>query len=288
VRDLNYQLKQLGKHNRDGSYATQSKRAFLLSQIANQLHTLGYKGMSVTSLKPKHVHALVTHWQGQGLSTGTIKNRMAAIRWWAGKVNRQSAIAGSNDYYGIASRQLVSAVSKAQNVSEAQLDRVRDSHVRLSLELQRVFGLRREEALKFQPAYADHGDHLVLKASWTKGGKERQLPIRNEIQRAVLDRVRAHVGNASLIPSDRSFVQQLKVYVRQTMNAGLSNMHGLRHAYAQQRYLDLTGRVCPVAGGAKVKSLTDAERRQDAAARMVISRELGHERSQITSIYLGT
>jgi hypothetical protein len=90
-----------------------------------------------------------------------------------------------------------------------------------------------------------------------------------------------------LIPAERNFIQQLKVYVRQTMNAGLSNMHGLRHAYAQQRYRELTGRVCPVAGGPKVKSLTAAERRQDAAARLVISRELGHERSQITSIYLG-
>jgi integrase len=288
VRDLNYQLKQLGKHNRDGSYATQAKRAFLLSQIANQLHELGYTGMSVRSLKPKHVQALVAHWQGQGLSTGTIKNRMAAIRWWAVKVGRHSAIAGSNDHYGIASRQLVSVVSKAQSVSDAQLDRVRDPHVRLSLELQRVFGLRREEAIKFQPAFADRGDRIVLKASWTKGGKERQLPVRNEAQRAVLDRVRALVGNASLIPAERSFIQQLKVYVRQTMNAGLSNMHGLRHAYAQQRYLELTGRVCPVAGGPTVKSLTGAERRQDAAARLVISRELGHERSQITSIYLGT
>jgi integrase len=213
---------------------------------------------------------------------------MAAIRWWAVKVGRHSAIASSNDYYGIASRQLVSALSKAQRVSDAQLDRVRDPHVRLSLELQRVFGLRREEAIKFQPAFADRGDRIVLKASWTKGGKERQLPVRNEAQRAVLDRVRALVGNASLIPAERSFIQQLKVYVRQTMNAGLSNMHGLRHAYAQQRYLELTGRVCPVAGGPTVKSLKGAERRQDAAARLVISRELGHERSQITSIYLGT
>ncbi len=42
---------------------------------------------------------------------------------------------------------------------------VRDPHVRMSLELQRAFGLRREEAIKFSPGYADKGDHLNLKAS---------------------------------------------------------------------------------------------------------------------------
>ena len=82
MRDLNYQLKQLGQNNRDGSYATQAKRAYLLSKIANQLYELGFRGMSARSLKAKHVEALVTHWQSQGIAAGTIKNRMAAIRWW--------------------------------------------------------------------------------------------------------------------------------------------------------------------------------------------------------------
>ena len=67
MRDLNYQLKHLGRNNRDGSFATQAKRAFLLSQIANQLHELGYRGMSARSLEPKHVQALVALLAGAGL-----------------------------------------------------------------------------------------------------------------------------------------------------------------------------------------------------------------------------
>lgn len=59
-------------------------------------------------------------------------------------------------------------------------------HVRMSLELQRAFGLQREEAMKCQPNYADRGDHLMLKASWTKGGKPRTIPIRTDQQRDVL------------------------------------------------------------------------------------------------------
>lgn len=287
MRDLNYQLKQLGRNNRDGSHATQAKRAYLLSQIANQLHELGFTGMSARSLRPKHVSALVTHWQRQRIAVGTIKNRMAAIRWWARKVNRRGAVAQGNDYYGIASRQMVSAVSKARTLLAAQLARITDPHVRLSLELQRAFGLRREEALKFRPNYADRGDRLFLKASWTKGGKSRAIPIRTDEQRKILGRVWQLAGRGSLIPSERSYIQHLRVYVRQIMNAGLSKMHGLRHAYAQGRYQELTGWLCPADGGPKTQSLSAQDRRIDKAARLTISRELGHIREQIVSIYIG-
>jgi len=287
VRDLNYQLKELGRNNRDGSHATQAKRAYLLSQIAKQLHELGFSGMSARSLRPKHVSALVSKWQRQGIAVGTIKNRLAAVRWWARKVNRRGAVAQGNDFYGIPSRQMISSFSKAKTLSAAQLARITDRHVYLSLELQRAFGLRREEALKFRPNYADRGDRLVLKASWTKGGKSRVIPIRTDEQRQLLGRVWQLAGRDSLIPTERSYIQHLRVYVRQIMNAGLSKMHGLRHAYAQERYLDLTGWSCPLAGGPKSKSLSPNDRRIDKAARLRISRELGHVREEVLSIYIG-
>jgi hypothetical protein len=94
-------------------------------------------------------------------------------------------------------------------------------------------------------------------------------------------------GRGSLIPSERSYRQQLRIYERHTANASLSKLHGLRHAYAQARYEALTGWKAPAAGGPPAKSLTDAERAVDRAARLTISRELGHEREQITSVYLG-
>jgi site-specific recombinase XerC len=136
VRDLNYQLKQLCRQNRDGSYGTQSDRERILTLIADELHALGYRGMSAHSLKPKHVQSLVEHWQGAGLSAGTLKNRMTVLRWWAQKVDRQNVVARSNAHYGIPDRVLVSQSSKAKTVNGANLEQVRDAHVRMSLELQ--------------------------------------------------------------------------------------------------------------------------------------------------------
>ncbi|VAW74112.1 Integrase [hydrothermal vent metagenome] len=153
----------------------------MLTLVANQLHELGYRGMTARSLKPKHVDALVKHWFAQEVSIGTIKNRMAVIRWWAHKVDKQNVVARSNEHYGIPDRHFITNESKVKVVTQSQLDKVRDEHVRMSLELQQAFGLRREEAMKIPPGFADRGDQLVLKASWTKGGKERVIPIRTEI-----------------------------------------------------------------------------------------------------------
>jgi hypothetical protein len=287
MRGLNHQLKQLCRHSREGSFGTQNRRERELTLIANQLHGIGFRGMNSHSLKPKHIEGLVRHWLEKKVAVGTIKNRMAAVRWWARKVNRQNVVARSNDHYGIPNRIFVTGSSRAKSVSATQLEKVRDQHVRMSLELQQAFGLRREESIKFMPSYADHGDHLVLKPSWTKGGKARTLPIRTPVQREVLDRAHKLAGKASLIPSNRNYIKQLRIYEGHTLRAGLSKMHGLRHAYAQQRYEELTGWISPAAGGPPSKSFHSAQRDQDQRARLVISQELGHEREQISAVYLG-
>lgn len=157
----------------------------------------------------------------------------------------------------------------------------------MSLQLQQAFGLRREESIKFQPGYADRGDHIALKGSWTKGGRERSVPITTAEQRRVLDLAHQLAGAGSLIPAHKSYIQQRHTYDGQCKAAGLSNMHGLRHRYAQDRYEVLTGWKAPAAGGPPARSLTPAQRDTDAQARQEISRELGHERTQITAVYLG-
>ena len=287
MRDLNYQLKNLCSRNKDGSFSTQHNRQRILQQAANQLHEMGFRQMKSVSLKPKHVDALVARWKNEKLTNGVIKNRMSAVRWWAEKIDRRDVVAKDNAHYGIENRQYVTNESKAVSVADEQLDQIKDSHVKASLELQRAFGLRREEAIKFNAAFADKGDHIQLKGSWTKGGKECPVPIRNEAQRSVLNEVKRLTGKGSLIPPDKSYIQQLRIYERHTLRAGLNKLHGLRHQYAQQRYLEITGWKPPAEGGPGKKLMTREQKEQDLQARLTISKELGHEREQITAVYLG-
>lgn len=284
--DLTYSLRQLCQRNRDGSHATQADRQRSLTLAARQLRESGFRQMKAGSLKGKHIEALLQRWQGEGLSTGTRKNRLSHLRWWAEKVGKSGILPADNRLLGIPERHYIGNQNKAQRLDQA-LDKISDPHVHMSLRLQAAFGLRREEAIKFQPSYADRGDHIALKGSWTKGGRERTVPISTQQQRDVLNDAHRLAGNGSLIPAYKSYIQQRHVYDGQCKAAGLSNMHGLRHQYAQMRYEVLTGWKVPAAGGPSQSTLSSDQRLQDSYARQVISRELGHERVQITAVYCG-
>ena len=287
MKDLNYQLMKLCKANRDGSYSTQATRRRILDRIANQLHALGYKHMQAKSLKPKHVEALVSLWKDQGLSTGTLKNLLSGLRWWARHIGKPDIIPKSNDAFDIGKRSQVAEESKAWELKEAHLARISDEYVALSLRLQSAFGLRREEAIKFRPGYAIKADHIKLKASWTKGGRARSVPIRTDEQRQLLEDVRKLAPGGALIPSNKNYEEQLHRYERQVRTAGIRNPHGLRHAYAQRRYEELTGWKAPVAGGPASQSLTNEQRALIWGARVTVAQELGHSREQISARYLG-
>src|ERR1700687_466268 len=175
MHDLNYDLKQMCHRNRDGSYSKQAARERILTLVANALHRLGFRSLRGTSLKPKHVERLVEQWKTGKPSAGTIKNGLAELRWWAEKVGKRNVIARSNDAYGIERRVYVTNVSKARVLEEDELSKVGHPYTRHALKLQAAFGLRREESIKIRPAWADRGEKLLLKASWTKGGKERAI-----------------------------------------------------------------------------------------------------------------
>lgn len=284
---LQWDIHQLCLRNRDGSFATRAARERTLDMCARQLKELGYRQMRAPSLKPKHVEALVNRWQAEGLAAGTVKNRMAHLRWWAEKVGRDSVIPGENATLGIPERSYVSDQGKQLALDVDKLVSIQDEQVKLSLLLQDQFGLRREESIKFQPGYAIRGDGLHLKPSWTKGGRARVVPIRTADQRWVLEQVREMAGKGSLIPIERTYAQHLGLYERELAKAGISKAHGLRHGYAQRRYEDLTGWRCPHAGGPKSKELTPEQKAADREARLTISAEMGHAREEITAVYLG-
>jgi site-specific recombinase XerC len=287
MRNLNHQLKQLCQRNCDGSFATQADRERILYLVANQLAEMGFRQMSPDSLRPKHVEALVARWKSEAIGTGTIKNRMSALRWWAEKVGKENVVARNNGAYAIENRVLVTNRSKAKTVGATCMALVTDVYTAMSLRLQSAFGLRREESIKIIPSWADQRDRLRLKDSWTKGGRYREVPIFTAEQRAAVDAAKDLAQGASLIPAAMLYRDQLQRFRAQCDKAGIGGVHGLRHQYAQSRYEALTGWKCPAAGGPSSKQLTASQKARDREARLTISAEMGHGREQITAVYLG-
>ncbi len=105
------------------------------------------------------------------IGLGTIKNRMAELRWWAERIGKQNIIARDNSFYGIGDRQYATNVSKARQPTSGEPDRITDLYTAMSLRLQAAFGLRRAESIKIQPEWADRCSTLYLK---TAGPKERR------------------------------------------------------------------------------------------------------------------
>ena len=275
-------------NNREGSKATQASRASHLHIVARELSEMGYRHLSPRNLKRKHVEALVGRWLEAELAVVTVKSRMSTVRWLARKIGKPNVVPKTNAELGIPDRSNAGRASKAFTLTPEMLERVPSPYVRVSLELEEKFGLRREEATKIRPHEADRGIRLALQGSWCKGKREREIPIRTDEQRELLERAKALADTTperSLIPEE-TYRKHIKVYERQTYAAGIRSPHGLRHAYAQARYEELTGWPCPAAGGPPSKSLKGEEKKRDEWARSKISEEMGHGRRSVVTAYL--
>jgi site-specific recombinase XerC len=114
--NLTYTLRQLCDRNRDGSHATQGDRENSLKLMARQLKEAGFRQLKATSLNGKHVDALLGRWRNDGLSAGTLENRLAHLRWWAEKVGKEGLIASSNVQLDIPKRVFVTNENKATDL----------------------------------------------------------------------------------------------------------------------------------------------------------------------------
>jgi site-specific recombinase XerD len=273
------------KKDNENSYATRHDRAQILWRVAEEIVDLGYKILSIEQLKEKHIVAITHHWQEKKLRNSTIKNRLSALRRLTQLMDKPGLIP-DNKTLQIGSRQTPLIQNRA--IHNPDVSKITDPYVRVSLELQRHFGLRREESLKIKPHIADEGDKLKLLGSWCKGNRSREIPIHTEAQRYWLNEAKrlAYDIERSLIPESKSYIRHRYTYDKQLQNSGIRS-HGLRHAYAQKRYKELTGWNCPLAGGPRQKDFNYEQRRKDIMARMTLSSELGHGRLQIIKNYCG-
>jgi site-specific recombinase XerD len=297
LKSIHYAINEFCKMQQGQmSFETKNSLSKRLKTIANDLHTLGYKLPNMRNIKQKHIQALVDNWKANGLSAGTIKNRMSNIRYVCRAYGRETVVK-SNHELGIQKRSYIPTESKA--ITNVNISKLKDERLRLSVALQQQFGLRREECLKIKPEQAlktnsDGEKYLQLQGSWTKGGVERNVPIRTEAQLNVLQEAINLVGKGSMIPTEQTYIERRNQYDFETHRAGLSNLHGLRHAYAQQRYAELTNQMtkgngwrCSIAGGLKRYQLSKVQKEVDKLAKMQISSELGHSRVAIVKNYCG-
>lgn len=162
--------------------------------------------------------------------------------------------------------------------------------------LARTTGMRlREAILANLPRLHREAKHLgrINIQDGTKGGRSgASAPrwiIANEEVKAALQLAREVSPAASRNLLERTeryaaFLQRAVLPAREVLHLqGLKGFHELRAAYACERYEQLTGHAAPVNGGPRYRIDPDLDRH----ARLQISLELGHNRIDVVSAYIG-
>ena len=298
------------KAAKNGSAKTQHNHIQEAKRFAETLRQLGYGVQQWKNLSNKHVGAVVNQWKNAGLATGTIKEYLSGVRAVA-RFFKNPRIAEKNSAFGIENRVYVS--NKDKSVPEAvyrhvvaQLKasaHINDNRIAAQLQLQRELGLRKEEAFKFQPTRAVMRDGRVFIQHGTKGGRERIIHHVSAEAKEAIAYAKSVVSGSNTIPNDmterqweRHFYKTLRFHGLSQDSCGASS-HGLRHAYAQARYEQITGFEprckfdSPESFRANAEGMTGDDWSQaDQDARQIIKAELGHgpDRDDVMAQYLGS
>ena len=280
---LEAQLDKIARHNRQGSYLTKERYYMAMKRFCHFLAD-EYHLQKLANISGKHLVTYVLWMQEKGLSASTIKTDLAAIRFFHDKISNAKYSLPNNAELGIQlERRRFGDTDRTW--SAAEFNRILELASNnigylLAFHLARFAGLRIHECFRIDTAIARQAirEHAITIKG--KGGKIRTVPINQQIILAMEKCLETTPTGSKLlvpddIPTDKA-INQLQQFIlrnRDTVQDPDSNrpltFHGLRHTYAAEKYRQL------IADGIS-----------ELDAHLTVSRLLGHERADVTNIYL--
>ncbi len=296
MKDIVYRFVKECRQMRGGAISTRAERTSKASAIARAFAG-EFPGLKAENVGAKHVTWYVAALRSGELSKdgkvptpGTMKNYLSVLRTVLRRLGKPNLLPADNDALAIPRRSYVRPTSIALVITGEQVAAVErhSPYFAASLLLMQAFGLRHEESMKIVPALADHVTELRMQGSWCKNGKPRNILVRTAQQREALSRAHAVAREGSLIPASMAYIAAKKQFQGITGGFGITHRHGLRHKYAELRYIDLTGNQPPVLSGLSIGDVSSEYVLLDRAARNTITIEFGHERRSAVGAYLGS
>ncbi|MFB2022230.1 tyrosine-type recombinase/integrase [Pseudoflavonifractor sp. P01025] len=281
------QLDKIFRHNRQGSYRTKERYYEAMRRFCYFLAD-EYRLQKLANINGKHLTAYVLRMQEEGKSPSTIKTDLSAIRFFHDKISDAKYDLPSNDELTVKlERRSFGGVDRSW--SEEEFNRMlgkalaenRYDYI-LALYLARYAGLRIHECFRLDTAAAEDAlrkNAITIKG---KGGKIRTIPINEPISIALREQLNCtERGHKLLVPDEmdtdyamyrlQQFIRDHREEIQNPDSDRPMTFHGLRHTYASETYTKLLQQG---------KSPLDA--------RYEVSRLLGHERADVTNIYLAS
>ena len=281
------QLDKLARHNRQGSFRTKERYYLAFKRFCVFLAD-EYRLQKLANVSSKHLVQYVQHLQDRCRSASTIKTDLAAIRFFHDKISNPKYTLPSNAELGIElERRRFGDTDRTW--SNAEFSRMlakamvedKDDFI-LAFYLARYAGLRIHECFRIDTAIAEQAlreGSITIKG---KGGRIRTVPINQPIKVAMkkcLDKTER--GHKLLVPDDmhtdwainrlQLFILAHRAEIQDADSDRPMTFHGLRHTYAAEKYRELTESGMP-----------------ELDAHFAVSRLLGHERADVTNIYLAS
>ena len=277
------QFKRIFRHNRQGSFKTRERYKMAMNRFCRFL-AHEYRLEKLANIAPKHIRAYTEHMQEKGLSASTIKTDLAAIRFWHDMIPNAKHKLPENTSMEL-ERRSFGKIDRAWSTPEFQkflaLCLAKDLHEYAAIAcLARYAGLRIHECFRIDTAIAENAIKSIAITIKGKGGKLRTVPINEsvciELAKMLEITPRGHklfvsYGTKTHIAINQ--LQQFIAYHRKKVQDPEPDkpmtFHGLRHAYALECYNELIAAGC-----------TEKE------SCLKVSKLLGHERADVTRIYL--
>ncbi len=285
-RALVDQLDKLARHNRQGSFRTKDRYYEAMKRFCKFLAD-HYCLQKLANISGKHLVSYVEHMQMAGKSASTIKTELAGIRFWHDKMDAKYRLP-SNSQLGIElERRRFGGVDRTWTPPEFNrllmiaLFEGRDDYI-LAFYLARYGGLRVHECFRIDTAIAEDALREGAITIKGKGGKVRTVPINKQISIALRETLRrTKRGHKLLVPDDmptddaiygiQKFLLDHRKELCDEGDERPLTFHGLRHTYAAEKYQAL------IAAG-----------KNELDAHLAVSKLLGHERPDVTDIYLAS
>lgn len=285
-RSLIAQLDKVARHNRQGSYRTKERYYKAMKRFCRFLAE-EYRLQKLANVAPKHLNAYTAQLQAEGKSASTIKTDLAAIRFFHDKMDAKHPLP-DNDHLAVKlERRRFGGVDRTWSRREFGLflckcwEAGREDYAAVAT-LTYYAGLRVHECFRLDTAAAENALRAGAITVKGKGGKVRTVPIHESIcielkkMLAVTPR-----GHKLFVPNDmpthiainrfQQFICAVRGEIQDPGSARPMTHHGLRHTYAARTYQELIDSgVSP------------------ADAHCQVSRLLGHERPDVTHIYLAS
>ena len=282
---LEAQLDKIARHNRQGSYRTKERYYMAMKRFCHFLAD-EYHLQKLANISGKHLVAYVLWMQEKGLTASTIKTDLAAIRFFHDRIGNAKYSLPSNSELGIQlERRRFGETDRTWSTAEFErmlaIASDREDYV-LAFCLARYAGFRIHECFRIDTAIARQALREGAITIKGKGGKMRTVPINSQIALALEKCLNnTPTGSKLLVPDDvptdkainqlQQFVLWHREAVQDTDSDRPLTFHGLRHTYAAEKYRQL------IADGIS-----------ELDAHLTVSHLLGHERADVTNIYLAS